>query len=203
MASNVLKRIDGLLLLFVLMFSLPAYSKLNQEGLEEFHYEIKKNNIEYVSKILEQYPGVANQHEQECQEGALHVAARKSTKEMVTLLITKGKADLELKDDLDFTPIIPAMFGDPENLATLIDYGAQVNVRIKPSEDTPLHNAVKTGFVHAVAILLVAGASRDAVDYEGKKPIDHLKFCENPVNALIIEFLLRNFQGPALPDFPQ
>jgi|GEM_PF-6328048 hypothetical protein len=206
MASNILKKIDGLLLLFVLISSLATYT-MDEKALKALRNEIKSDNTQAVSEILKQYPGAANVLEKwdYPQGGALHVAALFSNEAMVTLLITEGEADIELKNDphLDFTPIIPAIFALHNTLGRLIDHGARVNVHIKPERKTPLHTAVEVGRRDSVRTLLEAGASRDAIDSEGNKPMDYLSRCSDPVAAAKIEHWLRNFQGPALPDAPQ
>lgn len=61
---------------------------------------------------------------------------------------------------------------DPAFVAALLRYGARVDQRYKGA--TPLHYAVKAGFVQTVLVLLAHGADRDAFDERGATPSDWL-----------------------------
>jgi hypothetical protein len=57
---------------------------------------------------------------------------------------------------------------DPTYVAALLRYGAGVDQRYHGA--TPLHYAVKAGFVHMIRILLDRGADKDALDDRGRTP---------------------------------
>jgi ankyrin repeat protein len=54
----------------------------------------------------------------------------------------------------------------------LLQYGARVDQRYNGA--TPLHYAVKAGFVRTIEVLLGHGAERDALDDRGHPPLHWL-----------------------------
>ncbi len=57
-------------------------------------------------------------------------------------------------------------------VAALLRYGARVDQRYNGA--TPLHHAVKAGFVQTIHVLLEHGADPDALDDRGRTPFDWL-----------------------------
>jgi hypothetical protein len=58
---------------------------------------------------------------------------------------------------------------DPAFVAALLQCGAGVDQRYNGA--TPLHYAVKAGFVGTIRVLLDHGADRDALDDRGRPPV--------------------------------
>ena len=61
---------------------------------------------------------------------------------------------------------------DPAYVSALLRYGARVDHRYNGA--TPLHYAVKAGFVQTIHVLLDRGAATDALDDRGRAPVDWL-----------------------------
>jgi truncated hemoglobin YjbI/ankyrin repeat protein len=61
---------------------------------------------------------------------------------------------------------------NPMFVQALLQYGARVDQRYNGA--TPLHYAVKAGFVRTIEVLLEHGAERDALDDRGHPPLDWL-----------------------------
>jgi len=85
-------------------------------------------------------------------------------------------ADLEARGEfLGMTPLhMAAGFGSRENVAALLDAGANPNARITGdffSGETPLHVAAVLGSPETVAVLLAAGANLEARTEGGLTPL--------------------------------
>ena len=183
----------------LLVTPLSTYT-MDQEGLRKLHDEVGKNNIEYVSKILAQYPDAA-QYQGNDKDTALHVAARESSEGMISLLIDTGNAQVEAQNKTGNAPLtIAAYRGNKEGVAALIVHGAKVNA-INVGKYTPLHSAAIQGNACIAQMLLMAGAARNIANNGNETPLD-LARKNMQENGEIIE-LLETFQGPALSDTPQ
>ena len=79
---------------------------------------------------------------------------------------------------------------DPTYVASLLRYGARVDQRYNGA--TPLHYAVKAGFVQTIGILLDHGADRDALDIRGRTPGDWLGQAAKSVNREAVRDVLEN-----------
>ena len=62
---------------------------------------------------------------------------------------------------------------DPGFVAALLRHGARVEQRYNGA--TPLHYAVKAGFVQTIGVLLAHGADLEAADARGRVPLDWLR----------------------------
>uniref|UniRef100_A0A0R3RFC6 ANK_REP_REGION domain-containing protein n=1 Tax=Elaeophora elaphi TaxID=1147741 RepID=A0A0R3RFC6_9BILA len=104
-------------------------------------------------------------------ETPLHVAARKGEHRLCRKLIEEG-ALINARDYAGWTPLHEACYHGHFKVAKLLlGYDADVNA-LSDCDDTPLHDAVTSGNEKLVWLLLQAGAIRDRVDNDGKKPID-------------------------------
>ena len=56
---------------------------------------------------------------------------------------------------------------------------------------TPLHYAVKAGFVQTIQVLLEQGADADALDDRGRAPLDWLGRAANSVDRQAVRHLLQ------------
>uniref|UniRef100_A0A1I7VYP0 ANK_REP_REGION domain-containing protein n=1 Tax=Loa loa TaxID=7209 RepID=A0A1I7VYP0_LOALO len=104
-------------------------------------------------------------------ETPLHVAARKGEHRLCRKLIEEG-ALINARDYAGWTPLHEACYHGHFKVAKLLlGYDADVNA-LSDCDDTPLHDAVASGNEKLVWLLLHAGAIRDRVDNDGKKPLD-------------------------------
>ncbi|KAJ4456797.1 putative serine/threonine-protein phosphatase 6 regulatory ankyrin repeat subunit B [Paratrimastix pyriformis] len=103
----------------------------------------------------------------------LHLAARHGHKEALAVLLQAG-ADPEAADCDGSTPLhMAARKGHMEAARVLIRNGASVTATTKGGL-TPLHVACGAGVpAPLVALLLQAGASPEALDNNGYRPLDH------------------------------
>ena len=68
---------------------------------------------------------------------------------------------------------------DPAYVAALLRHGARVDHRYHGA--TPLHYAVKAGFVETIQVLLEHGADTHGLDDRGRTPLDWLGQAAKPV----------------------
>jgi ankyrin repeat protein len=73
---------------------------------------------------------------------------------------------------------------DPTFVAALLRYGAHIDQRYKGA--TPLHYVVKAGFVQTIRVLLDHGADRDALDTQGRTPLDWLRQATKSVDSAAV-----------------
>uniref|UniRef100_A0AAF5Q0Q7 ANK_REP_REGION domain-containing protein n=3 Tax=Wuchereria bancrofti TaxID=6293 RepID=A0AAF5Q0Q7_WUCBA len=134
-------------------------------------------------------------------ETPLHVAARKGEHQLCKKLIEEG-AVINARDYAGWTPLHEACYHGHFKVAKLLlGYDADVNA-LSDCDDTPLHDAVTSGNEKLVWLLLHAGASRDRVDNDGKKPIDicHSEYSgiRNLLSAATIPELCPVDESPSL-----
>ncbi|MXW18369.1 MAG: hypothetical protein F4123_08540 [Gemmatimonadetes bacterium] len=111
----------------------------------------------------------------------LHVAAASGHASVVATLITAG-ADVHARDREDGpTPLHDAT--TPEIVALLLEAGADIGARAvyyrwpnpRGRDVTPLHAAVIRANPAVFMALLEAGADPEALDWDGKTPMDHAR----------------------------
>jgi len=83
---------------------------------------------------------------------------------------------------------------DPMYVAALLRYGARVDQRYNGA--TPLHYAVKAGFVQTIHVLLEHGADRDALDDRGRTPFDWLGQAVKSVDRAAVRDALKTGPRP-------
>ncbi|MBV8949327.1 MAG: ankyrin repeat domain-containing protein, partial [Actinobacteria bacterium] len=79
---------------------------------------------------------------------------------------------------------------DPGYVAALLRYGARVDQRYNGA--TPLHYAVKAGFVQTIGVLLEHGAVIDPLDDSGRTPLDWLGRAAKSVDRDAVRHALKN-----------
>ncbi|NXP13732.1 BARD1 protein, partial [Thinocorus orbignyianus] len=105
-------------------------------------------------------------------ETLLHVASIKGDLAAVEELLKNG-ADPNVKDNAGWTPLHEACnHGHKEVVELLLQSKALVNTT-GYQNDSPLHDAARNGHVSIVELLLSHGASRDAVNIFGLRPVDY------------------------------
>ncbi|XP_065418210.1 BRCA1-associated RING domain protein 1 isoform X1 [Chrysemys picta bellii] len=105
-------------------------------------------------------------------ESLLHVASIKGDVSAVEHLLKNG-ADPNVKDHAGWTPLHEACnHGHKKVVKLLLQHRALVNTT-GYQNDSPLHDAAKNGHVSIVELLLSHGASRDAVNIFGLRPVDY------------------------------
>jgi len=78
---------------------------------------------------------------------------------------------------------------DPLFVAALLRYGASVETSYNGA--SPLHYAVKAGFVQTIRVLLDSGADRDALDERGQRPTDWLTQAGKSVDREVVQQVFR------------
>ncbi|VDK68833.1 unnamed protein product [Litomosoides sigmodontis] len=134
-------------------------------------------------------------------ETPLHVAARKGEHRLCRKLIEEG-ALVNARDYAGWTPLHEACYHGHFKVAKLLlGYDADVNA-LSDCDDTPLHDAVTSGNEKLVWLLLHAGAVRDHVDNDGKKPIDicHSDYdgIRNLLSTAVVPELCPSDKSPSL-----
>ncbi|NXO29119.1 BARD1 protein, partial [Cisticola juncidis] len=105
-------------------------------------------------------------------ETLLHVAAIKGDLAAVEQLLKDG-ADPNVKDNAGWTPLHEACnHGHGAVVELLLQHRALVNTT-GYQNDSPLHDAARNGHVAVAELLLRHGASRDAVNIFGLRPVDY------------------------------
>ncbi|KAM3916923.1 BRCA1-associated RING domain protein 1 [Leptodactylus fuscus] len=105
-------------------------------------------------------------------ETMLHVASIKGNIRAVEELLIGG-ANPNVKDNAGWTPLHEACnHGHTSVVEVLLRHQALVNTT-GYHNDTPLHDAAKNGHLAIVRLLLQHGASQDAVNIFGLRPVDY------------------------------
>ncbi len=119
----------------------------------------------------------------------LRIAAQIGNAEVISALITEGRADVNAVDPQGYTPLhIAADKGHTQAIVELIKHQANVNA-VDRKGCTPLHLAVIKGHLNAVSALVIAGANVNAVDQKGKTPLHRAsnRYSADLIKALITE----------------
>lgn len=104
-------------------------------------------------------------------ETLLHVAAIKGDIPSVEYLLNNG-SDPNVKDNAGWTPLHEACnLGHLKVVELLLQHKALVNTT-GYQNDSPLHDAARNGHLDIVKLLLSYGASRNAVNIFGLRPVD-------------------------------
>ncbi|KAM4626528.1 BRCA1-associated RING domain protein 1 [Discoglossus pictus] len=105
-------------------------------------------------------------------ETMLHLASIKGDLQSVEELLKSG-ANPNVKDNAGWTPLHEACnHGHKDVVELLLQHQALVNTA-GYQNDTPLHDAARNGHSAIVQLLLCHGASRDAVNIFGMRPVDY------------------------------
>ncbi|XP_054977469.1 BRCA1-associated RING domain protein 1 isoform X1 [Sorex araneus] len=117
-------------------------------------------------------------------ETLLHLASIKGDVPSVEYLLQNGN-DPNVKDHAGWTPLHEACnHGHLQVVELLLQHQALVNTT-GYQNDSPLHDAVKNGHTDIVKLLLSSGASRDAVNIFGLRPVDYAD-SENMKSLLLL-----------------
>ncbi|RHY32155.1 hypothetical protein DYB32_002802 [Aphanomyces invadans] len=104
----------------------------------------------------------------------LHWAVRNNKTSVVQVLLENG-ADPNLQDAKGLTPLICAAFAEhvhSDLLRVLVEYGGDINFRLKSSGDTALHIAIKHEKQDTATALVGCGANIMATNHGGLRAID-------------------------------
>ncbi|XP_029788787.1 BRCA1-associated RING domain protein 1 [Suricata suricatta] len=105
-------------------------------------------------------------------ETLLHIASIKGDLPSVEYLLQNG-SDPNVKDHAGWTPLHEACnHGHLKVVEILLQHKALVN-STGYQNDSPLHDAAKNGHVDIVKLLLSYGASRNAINIFGLRPVDY------------------------------
>ena len=115
----------------------------------------------------------------------LHAAVSGGYPEIVEYLIAK-KADINPRDDLEWTPLHVAAWQSPDVIPILITHGADVHAQDFRGW-TALHHAAEQGHLNGVKSLVTKGANVHTADNYGSRPL-HCAACEGHTD--IVEMLI-------------
>jgi|GEM_PF-4342301 hypothetical protein len=196
----------------LMTISLHAMEKpaLDTAIFKDFIKKIHATDVEGVKGVLAKYPEAAKAIG-EYEYTALHWAVnphmspaynKEYVEEIIDLLITAG-ADIEARNSHLFTPLgLAAREENDEGVAALVKHRAQIHVWDNSSVMIPLGNAVDYKRLSMVKLLLMAGASREALSFDFKDDKGNRftfgQYLQASTTTDEIKQWLQDFQGPAL-----
>ena len=126
----------------------------------DFISAVALGRVEEVRAMLAATPGLVRRQSPD-RWGALHVAARTSSRAMLELLLSAGAEVNDCRNMDRFTPLVFAfVVRSLANAELLLEHGADANARNKHGF-TVLHYAAREGDASFVELLLAHGACRD------------------------------------------
>ncbi|CAH2306160.1 BRCA1-associated RING domain 1 [Pelobates cultripes] len=146
----------------------------NLQNVQEENDSIKQTKITPGKCTAHQmspnkFPNAKRNHRGETM---LHLASIKGDLQEVGVLLKNG-ANPNVKDNAGWTPLHEACnHGHTKVVELLLKHYALVNTA-GYQNDTPLHDASKNGHLAIVQLLLSHGASPDAVNIFGLRPVDY------------------------------
>uniref|UniRef100_A0A1X7TIH2 Uncharacterized protein n=1 Tax=Amphimedon queenslandica TaxID=400682 RepID=A0A1X7TIH2_AMPQE len=143
---------------------------MNEDNSTLLLYAVKKGSIEAVDILLTN--GARTDVVSEHFGNPLHCASQTGNANIIKLLITKGKADVNAVDKWSSTPLFNAVkSGSIEAVDILLTNGARTDV-VDKHYGTPLHCASETGNANIIKLLLTKGkADVNAVDRWNRTPL--------------------------------
>jgi ankyrin repeat protein len=136
---------------------------------DDFHDAIKLGDFDSVKRMVD---GGANvERDTDDGETPLVLAIHKQHTDIISLLLENG-ADVNYPI-IDLPPIFHAVTQKeraPQMIQLLLDYGADLDAVVGPSDMTALHWAAVHGMTHAVDILVSKGSSMSRTCARGQTP---------------------------------
>jgi ankyrin repeat protein len=130
---------------------------------------------------------------------ALHKACINGSLDIATVLVD-AEADINVKDESGFTPFYSAVHNHHiPVIKYLLSKRARINEKNGPNDDTVLNRACVTGSLEIVKILVNAGADINAVNKQGKTPLD---FAVEKNHQSVIDYLESLQPSQASPQWP-
>ncbi|VDI03290.1 E3 ubiquitin-protein ligase mind-bomb [Mytilus galloprovincialis] len=175
------------ILKYVLGSKMAKFTTENSRGFNVLHWAVLKDNKDSVEMIIGNDRSCVNSKMKDGST-AMHIAAANDRVEIASVLQSKGKADINIRDSMKRTPLILAVSqGKKKTMELLITVDCDVNAQ-DSSGNTALHVAqVKKNLGQAVALdkaasssqdtaiiclLLESGANIEIKNDEGKTPLD-------------------------------
>ncbi|XP_063408625.1 E3 ubiquitin-protein ligase MIB2-like isoform X2 [Mytilus trossulus] len=175
------------ILKYVLGSKMAKFTTDNSRGFNVLHWAVLKDNKDSVEMIIGNDRTCVDSKMKDGST-AMHIAAANDRVEIASVLQSKGRADINIRDSMKRTPLILAVSqGKKKTMELLITVGCDVNAQ-DSSGNTALHVAqVKKNLGQAVALdkaasssqdtaiiclLLESGASIEIKNDEGKTPLD-------------------------------
>lgn len=122
---------------------------------DDIHYAVVSEDIETVTRLLDEDPGLINQRDNDGST-PLHIAAYYGDLKMSRLLVERG-ADIDAGDNDNSTPLISAaMLGHLGVAQLLVEKGASVSHRDR-YDNSPMLSAARCGNVELIAYLIEKG----------------------------------------------
>ncbi|XP_060224573.1 BRCA1-associated RING domain protein 1 isoform X3 [Meriones unguiculatus] len=147
--------------------------KINRQLDSMIHLYSKLQHLLHDNKLSGKLsPSVTAGKRNHRGETLLHIASIKGDIPSVEYLLQNG-SDPNVKDHAGWTPLHEACsHGHLKIVELLLQHHALVNTT-GYQNDSPLHDAAKNGHLDIVKVLLAHGASRDAVNIFGVRPVDY------------------------------
>jgi ankyrin repeat protein len=182
--------------------SIPRHARYNVgAGDTPLHAAIKQGNINIIKALLAKGADI---HTVADGRNALQLATEAGLAEIVELLITRYKADVNSRSNVTrATPIIFAIESGHKNVVdVLLNHNADLTLALHTSTsyhkkynveagDTPLHVAIKQGNINIVKALLAKGADIDTVANDRNA----LQLAAEENQAEIVELLITQYSA--------
>jgi len=146
------------------------------------HEAAKSGDITKLRELLDRDPKLLYSKD-EIGKTPVHWAVGKGQPEALTVLLKEYKADPNIRNNNEGTPLhVAASQAQPECALILIEHGADVNARTR-NDSTPLHFAAykgrKPGHIEAARILIEHGADVNAAIDTGATVLTMATFRQN------------------------
>eukprot|EP00347_Sterkiella_histriomuscorum_P009544 403340798 len=164
----------------------------NDEGFTTLHFASFHGNMDMIRYFIQHGADIFARNKHNI--NMLHVSAQGDQAVGIAFYLEKG-ININCKDSRQSTPLHWACYSGAENsIGYLLAWGSDVNA-VDLNGLTPLHLAIKsteeTQSTRTVRHLLIKGASREALDNLGRKPIDLVEDVKDGLLRHELSHLLR------------
>lgn len=175
--ENSYNRVKGL---FVSAYNCEIYKHVDWAGYNPIHYSTAGQLIESLRAYLDHNDKLMTSHINAkvidgFQSSALHLACLGEDKELaldIANLLIKHDISVHQNDALDVTPLFLAVEEGHDRLVELLlRTGARVDLRVKESQSSVLHFAMKSCNEKVIKQLIESGADINAVNSANRTPI--------------------------------
>ncbi|UCG60843.1 MAG: ankyrin repeat domain-containing protein [Candidatus Zixiibacteriota bacterium] len=139
----------------------------NRHGHTPLFAAIWNNRVDVVRLLIEK--GVDLRYQTPQEGTAMHLAAGRGHQDVCQVLLDAG-IEVDIPDSHGGTPLLYAMWGQPEMVNWLLDRGAQVNA-LTDSSSAPIVNAIYSGNADIVRALISRGADVNGSGRQDQLPL--------------------------------